>query len=58
MTTLTLDEVRIVRKGYSMPVAVDDARFFPDSDDLMDGVKFNGNETTDDNSNDDEFFDG
>lgn len=50
MTTLTLDEVKVARKGRRMPVALDD----PD-DGIDDHVS---DEFTDDNSNDDQFFDG
>lgn len=57
MTTLTLDEVKILRKGYSMPKALDDSQFIMDHDDFFDFTKFS-DETTDDNSNDDQFFDG
>lgn len=58
MTTLTLDEVKIMRSGYSMPKAVDDAKWVPDHDDGRDFHFSRGDETTDDNANDDEIFDG
>lgn len=57
MTTLTLDEVKIMRRGYSMPKAVDDARNIPDFDDGHDVTFHRGDEFTDDNANDDEIFD-